>query len=123
VQQALQYSVAVAQIIGIFQPFRLVHSVVPSSRSRKGPAFTDTTVDHTSEVSNSAHCRHGCICDGLDVDFVSSEHSSKDQLCQIVLLWGCIGRCVVVCKSRTCRQQSMLWCKKREYRQARKKRG
>lgn len=120
-QQALQYGVAVAQEARVFQCFGLVYTVVRSSRSNKGPAFANATVDDTAEVSNSAHCRHGCIRSGLLVVFVASGYSSKDQLCRIALVWGSIDGCVVVCKSRTCGQQSMLWCKKRRKISASKK--
>jgi hypothetical protein len=104
VQQALQYSIAVTQETRVPQSFGLVYSC----RSRKGPAFANATVDDMSKVFDFAHYRHGCIESVLLVAFVASGHSSKDQLCRIAMKWGCIDGCVVVCKSRTHKEQSML---------------
>lgn len=108
VQQALQYSVTVEQEPRVVQSFGLVYTVGTFSGTHERPAFVDATVDATSKISNSAHCRHGCIGLGSLVEFVVSGYSSKDQLCRLVLICGSIDGCVVVCKSRTCGQQSML---------------
>jgi hypothetical protein len=51
---------------------------------------------------------------GSLVGFVASGYSSKDQLCRLVLVCGSIDGCVVVCKSRTCGQQSILSGVRRE---------
>jgi hypothetical protein len=128
VQQALQYSVAVAQKSRISQSFGLVYTVGPS---HKRPAFADATVDDTSKVSSFAHYRpgvlglgigHGCIGHGLLVGWGARGYSSKDQLRRIALIWGCIDGCVDVCESRTCGQQSMLSVQEEKISASKKKR-
>jgi hypothetical protein len=68
VQQALQYGVAVTQHTGIAQALGFVHptpEVVPqraSSGSCKGPAFTDSSVLHSSGLPLVwVLGRHGCM--------------------------------------------------------------
>lgn len=85
-QQALQHSVAVALETTIFQSFGLVYALGRFFWSHKGPAFTNATVDDTSEISNFADCRHVCIGFGLLVVFVANEYSRRDQLCRIALV-------------------------------------
>lgn len=54
VQQALQYSVAVTLEATVFQSFGLVYALGRFFWSHKGPAFTNATVDDTSEISDFA---------------------------------------------------------------------
>ena len=65
VQQALQHSVAVALEATVFQSFGLVYAPGRFFWSHKRPSFTNATVDDTSEISDFANCRHGCIGFGL----------------------------------------------------------